>query len=252
MQTLHARSHHLSLTEGLHLEASPSGSPAGSCATHRTPSVLTAPSQGIRWVMNPRYEYALPTGLALGQFSEVSHTRCGSASESARTASGSLCAAPLAPGASPHSGGKDPAQGAAHALQAVRAGPGHMQLLPAAAEGSVNAVRAGAALRRTGAAAAPEDGGSSGLLMLPQRVAVEAIVAGGVSGNVTADGTVDSDTGSASRSSEQRGPHAVSAASPREHAEALQRSASLRDVHTAPQKSCERNHAIVHNVAVVV
>lgn len=244
MQTLHARSNHLSLTEGLHLEASPSGSPAGSCATHRTPSVLTAPSEGIRWVMNPRYEYALPTGLALGQFSEASHTHCGSASESAHSASGSLCAAPLAPGAGPLSGGNDPAQGAAYPLQTVRAGRGHMQPLRAAAEGSVNAVRAGAALRCAGSAAAPEDGGSSGLLKLPEEI---------MAGDVTAHGTVDSDTETAlPRSSEQRGPHAVSAASPREHAEALQRSASLRDIHTATQHSCECNHGSIRNVAVLV
>lgn len=251
MQTLHARSNHLSLTEGLHLEASPSGSPAGSCATHRTPSVLTAPSEGIRWVMNPRYEYALPTGLALGQFSEASHTHCGSASESAHSASGSLCAAPLAPGAGPLSGGNDPAQGAAYPLQTVRAGRGHMQPLRAAAEGSVNAVRAGAALCCAGSAAAPEDGGSSGLLKLE--------IMAGVSGDVTAHGTVDSDTETAAaaaaappRSSEQRGPHAVGAASPREHAEALQRSASLRDLHTATQHSCECNHGSIRNVAVLV
>lgn len=158
MQTLHARSNHLSLTEDLHFE--PSGSPPGSCPTHNPPSMLAVPSQNIRWVMNPRYEYELPAGLGLGQFSEVCHS----------VTSGSEIT-----GGSP--------------VQSLTAGAGADRAprrppAPSAAE-------AGAAACSGGPARAAEDGESSGF---QAAAACEVRSAYGGSGRLTADGTVESDT----------------------------------------------------------
>lgn len=158
LQTLHARSNHLSLTEDLHFE--PSGSPPGSCPTHNPPSVLAAPTQGIRWVMNPRYEYELPAGLGLGQFSEVSHSMTSGSEAAGSTPAPSL----------PTCAGADRAPGRPPAAAAAEAG---------------DAACSGRPARAT-------EGGESSGFQAAAAGEVQSVYGG--SGRFTADGTVESDT----------------------------------------------------------
>ena len=92
VQTLNARSNHLPLSEEFHVDGA--ASRADSCPTYQPPSAAAGPSSGVRWVLNPRYEYALPAGLALDQASEDATASIGSDGTAAEAEGGAAAITP--------------------------------------------------------------------------------------------------------------------------------------------------------------
>eukprot|EP00892_Ulva_mutabilis_P008122 jgi/Ulvmu1/5682/UM024_0029.1 len=182
--SLHARSNHLTVTEELHLDASASA--ISSCTTNRTPSTWVTPSPGIRWVMNPRYEYALPTGLALGHFSTIASGGHDCSTTDGADLSSSMDRSPRETHA------------AASALHAVKSSPcKRLEAVIPTAEGLAAAVASAFAAGEMGSAADGKQmpGFTWTTVYTTYDTAVTNVMYEG-SGYATADGTVDSDAGS--------------------------------------------------------